>query len=1418
MGALDDALRQRAGQTSSTQGDRSALDKILGTTQTPTALPSQKTPTPISVDSKTPHVGVTQVLQEVPTASKKVFGKVWDFVKGFVASPARAPVTAYKANEGIATLIAYGGLKATGQDAKAEQLLRDFNKSSKSVKVPGLGEVKPVDNPLAAIGVGAEIGGYVAPGAGEAGSVIMHALTGGAQFGLISGGEALSQDNPTAGGVAKATAGGFAMGAVLGLVGKVLGKVFKRSPALPDAVENAGYAAPDIPIGKAEAKTGSSVLSPTVIKNFQKQAAAQVEHEAPGMGKIIEKTNLKGVTTIPEAETKMLKSLPKNAPDSARQAVRSWAKSELGMVGQKSALLPAEADQAAAKVSKPTARQTFTGYRSVGSEGKAGTGEQGVMYFSKDPEVAKAYNVKTGGKGVAETTISLDRNKVLNLSNYTDEKAYLLRAQKELGAKGADMSADARINWLAKKEGYDAVDRGAENGVAILNPKNVEPKALPATQAMSKKAESFATRVKKAADTNPDVAAKLDQTYGPITNKETVDAANKAITSDGIDMALSRARVTTTPTAQSNMEAQILIKKLMQKGRTDEAVDLVQHISKINREQGQAVQVLAAYSKLTPEGMLRFAQKTADEANSALAKSLKVTLDKLPATRKVVLTPAFAEKVTERMNIIDKMPDGLAKSVETAKVLRDVADLVPSSTGQKLATIQTIAQLINPKTIIRNVVGNTGFGVLENAITPIRVLTDKVTSLVTKERTANFGGFVQQFKSVPENVKLGYLESKYGINLDDLTTKMDLPQKRVFKKGVLGFFERALDWGLRLPDRVGYGMAAARKTAELESLVKAGKSKLDAKQIAELSDFYGKYATFQDLSPAAEGASKIKSGLNFGKSFGLGDIVLKYPKTPANLLARAVDYSPMGFLKTVFETARPVVGKLVKKDLPFRQAEFVDSFSRALAGTTSLVGTGAALAKVGILTKEKSNDKDVNAFRSMEGVGPYRFNVDGLWRYIKSGFNPNEAKLQRGDRLMSYDWFQPNAVMVSIGAHIADAKAKNQSIADTIVNSLASGVNTIAEQPLVTGIQRLFGNGDPIAGLVSTAVQTPASFIPTFWSQINQFLSNKQLETYSDKWWQEMYYSVASKIPVLANTVPQRVDVLGRDASRFQPGSNSIFNVFFNPAFMSVYQPTPLTKEIMRLYDQTGETSQIPSLISNKVTINGKDKVLNPSEYRTYQKFMGGWTTKLFVQQISSPKWAAMSDQDKVDWMQKTISNVRRAGKIKLFGDKPKSVSSDITSIVNQEVPKTPGVTGIRQLSPESQARAKNVVTFLKDYATALKDEPLKTISAIFGPERLRKISGDAVILERQTDLGALDLGDPNSQIDHIIPLALGGTNSWKNLQILTNKENNQKSVVETHLLKLLQSGKIKRKEAQKRALNWRKEYEDLQLKKAITQ
>lgn len=116
----------------------------------------------------------------------------------------------------------------------------------------------------------------------------------------------------------------------------------------------------------------------------------------------------------------------------------------------------------------------------------------------------------------------------------------------------------------------------------------------------------------------------------------------------------------------------------------------------------------------------------------------------------------------------------------------------------------------------------------------------------------------------------------------------------------------------------------------------------------------------------------------------------------------------------------------------------------------------------------------------------------------------------------------------------------------------------------------------------------------------------------------------------------------------------------------------------------------------------------------------------------------------------------------------------------------------------------KNIVSKVALYGQSLIADPSFTFEAVVEGNPLRKMSGDATVLERQKYLGTLDAGNKTTEVDHIIPLSLGGTNQDSNLQFLLAEENALKASYELELLSQLKSGMINKEQAQTLIRDWR--------------
>lgn len=741
------------------------------------------------------------------------------------------------------------------------------------------------------------------------------------------------------------------------------------------------------------------------------------------------------------------------------------------------------------------------------------------------------------------------------------------------------------------------------------------------------------------------------------TNKVDRDNALTRIATEGVDAAENFVMGATKPTAEHTTTAYELIRKFQAEGNHERAVRVADALNDNMRKAGQSTQAAQIYDTLSPESILVRARRFVNESNER--KWFWEKDFKLPEN--------FSEQVKKLAEARDLAGDEAVKQNLAGEISGMLGSLQRKTIGSKIALAQTEMQLLNPKTITRNVVGNEMFYRVDRVSKYIATPIDWARSSLTGgERTitfhsANQGTFWKDFLA---GAKAGW----EGKNLPGMSTQFDLPEQTFSSKWNPFYWgEKALGASLRSFDYAAFNRAKNQTIGEMAYLKAAnqglrGNAKKEAaaifaknadENILKVAEEYGKYITFQDDTLLAKGFSGIKKGLNAGQDFGLGDLALKYPKTPANIIMRAVDYSPIGFLRSASLIAQPY---LMKGGAPTTR-EATMALSRAITGTAGFTGMGYFLAEKGIITADKNKDKDVRALQKQVGVGQYKVNLSALKRWVLSGFSDEATALKEGDKLYSYDWAQPIAISLSIGANMekaaGDASAKDTAIstAQTAIEGAQGGVNTLAEQPLVSGLTRLFGYGDVVGGVSAAAQSLPASFTPALGNQLNQFFDNTKRETYDPSYVTQGKNLVMARIPGLSNNLPARPEVLGGGPSEvYQGNSNNIFNVFFNPGFVSEYTVNEDSRLVMDIFHAAGKTEQFPRLVGKTIEVNGKPKELTQEEYVNLQGFVGQKTSEVFNTMANSPEFMSLTDDEKSKLMANALSDIGKEAKYRLFG------------------------------------------------------------------------------------------------------------------------------------------------------------------------
>lgn len=777
--------------------------------------------------------------------------------------------------------------------------------------------------------------------------------------------------------------------------------------------------------------------------------------------------------------------------------------------------------------------------------------------------------------------------------------------------------------------------------------------------------------------------------YQPVKLKDVYERAGEIVDKTP-DAAVNMAFGKDKPSALQTAVGIRLIEKYQNEGDFDKAIDAALTLSEKLTRNGQAIAAARLINWATPEGAIITAQRQIKNAVNRLAKTGRMSEEEArlllenPGSEEAqavaqkyglpTLTPDIAEKIKGLTDALQNAGDEAARWEAMAELKAFLQSLKSSSLLRKISAAQIVAQLLNPKTQIRNILGNELFYRLERInkfiATPIDWAKTKLTG---KPRQVTFstggqGGFWEGFLK-------GWSAGWKGVSPHGLETQFDIGKGLAFNpqgnpaERVMSFLERALRATMHGFDYAAYNRAYKQTLGEMAVLRAMNEGKKLTKELIEqymkeadanlmdIADQYVKYVTFQDDNVISRFFADVKRAMNFHKEFGLGDLVIKYPRTPGALIARGLEYSPAGFLRSAWQIINAVRRGTAENDV----RDIVLGLSRAITGTLGLTGLGYFLYDVGIITGPTEMDSDVAAMQKQLGTHPYRVNVTALKRWVMSGFDPDTARPQEGDLFVSYDWAQPVAMAIAMGANTAkeaeDARLKSlkekitnlaTGTSDLLAEGISAGVETLVEQPVFSGLLQLFTrHGNEPAGqalirnLISAIEGAPASFVPTLLSQIRALANNTARITWARSPIQEAINRVKYKIPGAASTLPPAYTTLGQPKEVYPGNGNTLFNVLLNPAYVSRYRPTKEELMPIEVWKETGETTQFPRAVDRYFMISGKRIDLTPEEMSEYQRILGTLTQRGFS--MIPPEMPA---QDKKEVMDKIIEGANKVAKI----------------------------------------------------------------------------------------------------------------------------------------------------------------------------
>ncbi len=684
-----------------------------------------------------------------------------------------------------------------------------------------------------------------------------------------------------------------------------------------------------------------------------------------------------------------------------------------------------------------------------------------------------------------------------------------------------------------------------------------------------------------------------------------------------------------------------LAKQYIADGDSDSAVELLRGMSKELTASGQFSQAAAInLMQNDPMTALRYAQRSIDDLNASGAKELgrqwkdfKLTDTEIEAFKNI--SAGDSEAIAAAMQNVGNR---LAKEY-------------PVSLTQKLTEARRLGFLLNPRTQIRNIADNVAqmpvTGISDKVSAALQTLyakTGKSTDFVqtkalhvdktskdvaeqvwnqVKDSIDGSSSYEQPLSDVVQNAevfKLGknqqhnILANAPGVKkgaqaLEALSQKFT--GKNVFdqmssEKSVLENIRQFTYGLLELGDAPFVKKSFTDSLANIAAANKITRAdQITADMIAQATQDAMK-ATYKDDNAWTQLFSSIH------KLGGVGEVVMPFTKTPANMVARSLDYSPVGLAKGVKDF-------YTKGGNP---AEYIDEIAKGLTGSAG-IALGAALYKSGVLTGAESDNANKKVVDKQNGFLPFAIHVPGTNVYYRISD------------------FQPSMMSVITGVAFAQAISGDETPEQAAKGAVVAFTNTLADNSNLSNIGDLFGNYDGLGGgLWDAALGLPQSMVPSLLNAIAKSTDTTVRNPYdATDPLQSQKNQIMAKIPGLSKELPAAYDVWGNEKQR----DNAAFEQFLDPAAFTNQTASSRDKEIQRLYEATGDIGVYPPSVKNGTDVDGLK--LDNTQTSEYQRTAGQLNRQIVDEIMRTDEYRQADDATRVKMLKSAYEIGREAGK-----------------------------------------------------------------------------------------------------------------------------------------------------------------------------
>lgn len=466
----------------------------------------------------------------------------------------------------------------------------------------------------------------------------------------------------------------------------------------------------------------------------------------------------------------------------------------------------------------------------------------------------------------------------------------------------------------------------------------------------------------------------------------------------------------------------------------------------------------------------------------------------LTGQNEVVMSEALAE-----MYLAAETEEQQAEAMDL--ILQNIADQIPATKMDKFTALRYMNMLGNLRSTGRNILGNAAmvpirtfkatFAGLGEALAQKAGLDFERTTSVKRDKET-LAAAAEDFKKVRDIIADGgrYADER-SVNL----SKEIRERKRVFKNAFAEGWRKRVGW---MMDNDIFGDAAFSRAAYRDALARhiaangttwseASEELKDRARVVAIRE--AAEATYRDNNALSETivSMRFRNPKNWAqKGVNLiGEGIMPFRKTPANILVRSWEYSPLGIFSTAIKSVHSK-----SKGGEVNASDIINAMAKSVTGT-SLLALGFGLYGLGcVVTKNPGDDDKEKELWEMQCHQEYslEFTWDGKRRSY------------------TIDWLAPASIPFLVGASLAEAlEDKDLTIRDAgaIIGSVW---DPLLEMSMLQDIEdaisnaQTYGDDSALVRFIGNALWSYATqAIPTLAGQVERAGDNIRMTTYVDK-------------------------------------------------------------------------------------------------------------------------------------------------------------------------------------------------------------------------------------------------------------------------------------------------------------------------------